>query len=154
MLRCAIGLISWHGSWCPGRTMWVGPARFPALEKSSWDDIRHRADGPWALDPEWQAEGDVGWILDITRITWLGHKLGDKIWDQIGSDWSQMGQNRDFFRSYFSTLGSIEPNVLKSDLKKSRICPFWSQSEPILSQTYHLWFCVWVREQTQQICLY
>ena len=30
--------------------------------------------------------------------------------------------------------------ALKSDLKKSRICPIWGQSDPLWSQTYHPWF--------------
>ena len=29
------------------------------------------------------------------------------------------------------------PNALKSDLRKSRICPIWGQSDPLWSQTYH-----------------
>ena len=32
---------------------------------------------------------------------------------------------------------SFDPNVLISDLKKSRICPIWGQSDPLWSQTYH-----------------
>ena len=32
------------------------------------------------------------------------------------------------------------PNALKSDLKKPRICPIWSQSDPLWSQTYHPWY--------------
>ena len=34
---------------------------------------------------------------------------------------------------------SISHDVLKSNLKKSRICPIWGQSDPIWSQTYHPW---------------
>ena len=37
----------------------------------------------------------------------------------------------------FSDQISTEPNVLKSDLKKSRICPIWGKSDPLWSQTYH-----------------
>ena len=37
----------------------------------------------------------------------------------------QMGQIRDFFRSDLSTFGAGRQNVLKYDLKKSRICPIW-----------------------------
>ena len=39
--------------------------------------------------------------------------------------------------SDFSTFGSIDPNVLKSDMKKSRICLIWGQSDPLWSQIYH-----------------
>ena len=35
--------------------------------------------------------------------------------------------------------GTIEPNVLKSDMKKFRICPIWGQSDPLWSQTYLPW---------------
>ena len=34
-------------------------------------------------------------------------------------------------------LAQRRQNVLKSDLKKSRICPIWGQSDPFWSQTYH-----------------
>ena len=50
----------------------------------------------------------------------------------MGSDWPRMGQIRVFFRSDFSAFG-----VMKSDLKKPRICPIWGQSDPLWSQTYH-----------------
>ena len=50
---------------------------------------------------------------EITRDGRFGSKVG-----QIRH---KMVQIRDFFRSDFSTFGD-EPNVLKSDLKKSRIC--------------------------------
>ena len=54
--------------------------------------------------------------------------FGSKL-DQIGP---QIGQIRDFFRSDL-------PNVLKSDLKKSRFVQFEVQSDPLWSQTYHPW---------------
>ena len=47
---------------------------------------------------------------------------------RFGSKVGQFGSKRD---------NSSEPNVLKSDLKKSRICPIWGQSDPLWSQTYH-----------------
>ena len=37
----------------------------------------------------------------------------------------------DLFRSHFSTFWRLRQNVLKCDLKKSRICPIWAQSDPI-----------------------
>ena len=40
-----------------------------------------------------------------------------------------MGQIRGFFRSDFSAFGAPAPNALKSDLKKSRICPIWGQCD-------------------------
>ena len=61
---------------------------------------------------------------------------GDLIWTQNGSDWPQMGQIRDFFRSDFSTFWRWRQNVLKSDLKKSRICPIWGQSDPFWGQIW------------------
>ena len=60
---------------------------------------------------------------------------------QIGSDWPQMGQMWDFLRSIFSTFWFDKPkcteilsysasqNVLKTDMKKSHICPIWGQSD-------------------------
>ena len=44
---------------------------------------------------------------------------------QIGSDWTQMGQIWDFFRSDSENFG---------DLKKNQICPILGQSDPIGSQ--------------------
>ena len=42
-------------------------------------------------------------ILTVTEYTeW--RSLGDQIWAQNESDWPQMGQIRDFFRSDFSTF--------------------------------------------------
>ena len=38
-----------------------------------------------------------------------------------------------------SALTQTETNILKSDLKKSRICPIWGQSDPLWSQAYHPW---------------
>ena len=58
---------------------------------------------------------------------------------QSGSDWPQMEHIRDFFRSDFSTFW-LGQNVLKSDLKKSRICLIWGAnlvSDPPWSQIRH-----------------
>ena len=74
-----------------------------------------------------------------TRPTKDG-RFGSKV-GQIGP---QMGQIRCFFISDFSAFGAGAPNALKSDLKKTRICPIWGQSDPLWSQTYHPW-------QTKQV---
>ena len=56
---------------------------------------------------------------------------------QSGSDWPKIGKIQGFFRSDFSAFGAGAPNALESDLKKSRICPIWGQSDPLWRQTYH-----------------
>ena len=60
---------------------------------------------------------------------------------RFGSKVGQICPKRDkseaFFRSDFSAFGAGAPNSLNSDLKKTRICPIWGQSDPIWSQTYH-----------------
>ena len=58
-------------------------------------------------------------------------QIGPQMWLQSGLDWPQLGQIRDFFRSDFSTFGSYEPNVLISYLKKSRMYPISSPSDPL-----------------------
>ena len=45
----------------------------------------------------------------------------------------QIGQIRDFYRSYLVNFGSASQNILKSDLKKTRICRSRGQSDPLLS---------------------
>ena len=50
---------------------------------------------------------------------------GFQIWHQIGSDWPQMGQIWDFLKSVSVHFGT------ETDLKKSKICPIWGQSDPI-----------------------
>ena len=67
----------------------------------------------------------------------IGSGQGWQICLQSGSDWPQMGQIRGFFRSDFSAFGAESPNALKSDLKKSRICPIWDHSDPLWRQIYH-----------------
>ena len=44
-----------------------------------------------------------------------------------------------FLRSYFSIFGSPNQNVLKSDLKKSRICPIWFKSVALWAQIWYPW---------------
>ena len=39
-------------------------------------------------------------------------------------------------------IGSPSQNVLKSDLKKSQICPIWGQSDPLLAKIRHFCFLV------------
>ena len=52
---------------------------------------------------------------------------GCQIWAQSGSDWPQMGQIQDFFRSDSVHFGSARQNVLKLILKSPR----FSHLEPI-----------------------
>ena len=59
---------------------------------------------------------------------------GYQIWTQNGSNWPQMVQIRDFCISIFTTFWLLCQNVLKSDLKKFRICPIWGQSDPFWVQ--------------------
>ena len=54
-----------------------------------------------------------------------------QIWVQCGSDWTQMGQIRNFFRLHSVHFCSPSQDVLNSDLKKSRICQIWDQSDPL-----------------------
>ena len=55
-----------------------------------------------------------------------GDAHGDQIWPQSGSDLPEMGQFREFFQIRFSTFWLSEPKCTESDLKNSRICPFWA----------------------------
>ena len=49
-----------------------------------------------------------------------------------GSDWIPNWTNPGLFQIRFQIIWLIEPNVLKSDLKKSRICPIWGPIWPTL----------------------
>ena len=54
-----------------------------------------------------------------------------------------MGQIQDFFRLFqiiFQYILAPIQNVLKSDLKKSRICPVFRLSDPLWAQICHLWY--------------
>ena len=44
----------------------------------------------------------------------------------------------DFLRSSSVHFGSVSRNVLKYDLKKSRISPIWGQSDPLWAQIWPL----------------
>ena len=76
------------------------------------------------------------WKPQITN----GHygQLSDQIWAQRWSDWPQMRQIRDFFRSNSVHFGSPSQNVLNLIWKKSRICPIWGQSDPLWGLAGHL----------------
>ena len=58
----------------------------------------------------------------------MSAKSVNKWYKYFISNLHYMEQIQDFFRSDFSE------NVLKSDLRKSRICPIWGQSEPLWAQ--------------------
>ena len=72
----------------------------------------------------------------VDDVSHVSEKLGHQIWTQNGSDWPQIRQIRDFFRSDFSTFWRLRQNVLKSDLKRSRICRIWGQSDPFWVQIW------------------
>ena len=55
-------------------------------------------------------------------------------------DWHQMGEIWDFLRSVSVHFGAGRQTVLKSDVKKSRICPIWHQSDLIVGRTGYPWF--------------
>ena len=55
----------------------------------------------------------------------------------IKQDRSKIVQFWDFLRSVFSTFWLDEPKCTESDLKNSRICPIWGQSDPF-------WVIVWL----------
>ena len=48
-------------------------------------------------------------------------------WGKIGAKWDKSGTFSDQMSVHF---GAVRQNVLSSDLKKSRICPIWRQSDP------------------------
>ena len=57
--------------------------------------------------------------------------------DQISPKWKKKsGTFSDQISVHF---GSQSQNVLISDLKKSRICPIWDQSDPFWKQSYPPW---------------
>ena len=51
---------------------------------------------------------------------------GCQIWHPNWVRLAQIGQIWDFLRSVSVHFGSASQNVLKSDLKKSQICPIWA----------------------------
>ena len=62
---------------------------------------------------------------------------GCQILARIGSDRTQMGQIRGFFKTDYQSILAGRQNDLKTDMKKSRICPIWGQTDTLWSQTYH-----------------
>ena len=68
--------------------------------------------------------------FSLVTVLWNEYFWVDQVcqmWAQNGSYWFHMGQFWDSFRS--DAVG--RQNGLKSDLKKSRICPIWRQSAPL-----------------------
>ena len=57
----------------------------------------------------------------------------------IGSFWHPIRQIWELIRSDFSTYWLGGQNVLKSDFKKSRICPIWDQSDLFWVQIWPPW---------------
>ena len=52
---------------------------------------------------------------------------------QIGPKWDKSGTFSDHISVHFV---SASKNVMEFDLKNSRICPVWSQSEPLWAQIW------------------
>ena len=85
------------------------------------------------------------YIIYLTPPSRQVHTSKPKVWGNstsfgpkvglIGPKWDKSGPFSDQIWVYF---GALWQNVLKSDLKKSRICPIWGQSDPLWSQTWHL----------------
>ena len=100
--------------------------------------------------------------VHFTSIGWFKHamchtdfRFGPKV-GQISSKW---GKSWIFFRSDSVHFGSVSQNVLNLIWKKNpRIGAIWGQSDPLWSQTYHLWFnhqyCLLARrQQADKSCL-
>ena len=69
------------------------------------------------------------------NITWCRRRLvcqECQVWLQSGSDWTA----RTFSAPILVDFGSASQNELKFDLKESRICPIWGQSDPLLAQIW------------------
>ena len=62
---------------------------------------------------------------EVKQMYTLG--LGHQIWTQNGSDWPQMGQIRDFFRSDFNTFWRFDWPQMKQirDFFRSDFSTFW-----------------------------
>ena len=67
----------------------------------------------------------IKYICIIYRDVWFGFKGS-----QIGPKLDKSVTFSDQISIYF---GSLSQNVLNSDLRKSRICPIWDQSDPLWS---------------------
>ena len=73
----------------------------------------------------WSEGGDFPRVIEIALLFHLQlYKPGWQDWGQNGTDWSQMGQIRDFFRSEFSTFWLGEPTVLEIIRNTHKVKPF------------------------------
>ena len=70
----------------------------------------------------------------IVYVCFIDVRLGFKV-DQIGPK-----QSGTFFYQISVHFGLPSQNVLKSDLKKSQICPIWGQSDVLYAQIFSHWF--------------
>ena len=68
----------------------------------------------------------AGFLHVVIRISWPGMVGLSPKWLRLAPNGTNPG------------LFQMATNALKSDLKKSRICLIWGQSDPLWSQTYHL----------------
>ena len=74
-------------------------------------------------------------LYTLANIMFLPNKV-PRCWlkmGQIGPKWDKSGTFSDQISEHF---GATRQNVLKSDLKKSRIYPFCGQSAPLLAQIW------------------
>ena len=81
----------------------------------------------------------LAWCSAFTSLFVLHeHRDGrfGSIVGQIGPKWDKSGAFSDI-SVRFALRQAEAPNALKSDLKKTRICPISFQSDPLCSQTYH-----------------
>ena len=94
------------------------------------------------LGPKWVRLTQIGTNLGLLQI-WF-----EFIWLQSGSDWTPNWTNPGLFQIRFQYIWLDEPNVLNSDLKKSRICPIsgpiWPTLEPNLPSLSGRLFVSWV----------
>ena len=60
---------------------------------------------------------------------------------------AQNGTNPGFFQISFQCIWRPAPNTLKSDLKKTRICPIWGQSEHFGAKPPSLMVTHWQRSK-------
>ena len=79
----------------------------------------------------WRHDG-AGWqscrLLGYSPFILQTWRRGDQIWTQNGSDWPQMGQIRDFFRSDFSTFWrKVKSQYLHLKSGAAKCTKIWSE---------------------------
>ena len=82
---------------------------------------------------------DAGLTLGRGQILDVVFPHGCQNWTYTGSDSTQMRQFRDFFAANL--------NVLKCDLKKTRICPIWANFTQFRANSDIAVFPAWIYEE-------